>query len=226
MRKKSVRFVAWGFIVVFLFVAALLFRGCVNAPVAIGAETNDGLNTNYIPYAEADNYVYPFNTVSADWGSEVYEEGFRYYKIPEAYKNSGGCLPEVVQVYLWTQCKQRGVDYYIALALIEKESSYRWDACRRGDNSVGYMQIIEKWHRDRIKAENADLYNPYGNIRVGLNLLSELYGKYGDWNKVLMSYNMGEGRAKKSWKKGVYSNKYSTSIINRAQELQCEIFGV
>ena len=47
------------------------------------------------------NYTYPYNTMSADWGSEVYEDGFRYYEIQQEYKDAGGCFPEIVQVYLW-----------------------------------------------------------------------------------------------------------------------------
>lgn len=42
------------------------------------------------------NYTYPYNTMSADWGSEVYEDGFRYYEIPQEYKDAGGGFPEIV----------------------------------------------------------------------------------------------------------------------------------
>ncbi len=90
------------------------------------------------------NYTYPYNTMSADWGAEVYEEGFRYYEIPQEYKDAGGCFPEIVQVYLWCECKEYGVDYYTVLALIERESGYHWDKVGDNGNSKGYMQIYEK----------------------------------------------------------------------------------
>jgi hypothetical protein len=179
----------------------------------------------YYAYGDPDNYIYPFNTMSADWGGEVYESGFKYFTIPEEYKRYGGCFPEVVQVYLWCLCEQRELDYYIVVALIEAESAYKWDACRSGDNSIGYMQIIEKWHRDRIEEEYADINNPYGNIRVGLNFLDDLYERYGDWDKVLMAYNMGESGAKKLWNNGEYSTYYSRNIIERAQEIRLELQG-
>lgn len=92
------------------------------------------------------NYTYPYNTMSADWGSEVYEDGFRYYEIPQEYKDAGGCFPEIVQVYLWCECKEYGVDYYTVLAIIERESGYHWDKVGDNGNSKGYMQIYEKWH--------------------------------------------------------------------------------
>lgn len=56
---------------------------------------------------DPDNYIYPFNTMSADWGVEVYEQGYKYFEIPDEYVRSGGCFPEVVQVYLWCLCRER-----------------------------------------------------------------------------------------------------------------------
>lgn len=151
------------------------------------------------------NYTYPYNTMSADWGSEVYEDGFRYYEIPQEYKDAGGCFPEIVQVYLWCECKEYGVDYYTVLALIERESCYHWDKVGDNGNSKGYMQIYEKWHTERMEAEGVtDLFNPYQNIRVGFNCLRE-------------------STAKKLWAKDIYSSAYSREVIARAQELRQEL---
>ena len=47
------------------------------------------------------------------------------------YKDAGGCFPEIVQVYLWCECKEYGVDYYTVVALIERESGYHWDKAGR-----------------------------------------------------------------------------------------------
>ena len=47
------------------------------------------------------NYTYPYNTMSADWGSEVYEDGFRYYEIPQEYKDAGGCFPVITALPLY-----------------------------------------------------------------------------------------------------------------------------
>ena len=174
----------------------------------------------YYPHGDPNNYVYPYNTLNVYWDVNVYNEGFRYYRIPDEYQLVGGCLPEVIQVYLWDLCRQRGLDYYIMLAVIEKESSYHWDAFREGDDSVGYFQVIEYWHEDRIAEEHADIYNPYGNIRVGINFMDYLYDKYGDWNKALMAYNMGEYGAISFWEDGLHSTLYSRSIIERAQEIK------
>lgn len=180
----------------------------------------------YTPYGDPNNYVYPYNTMSADWGAELYESGFKYYQIPQEYIDEGGCFPEAVQAYLWCLCDERGINYYVVVALIERESRYQWDASGDNGNSKGYMQIYESWHKERMEAEGVtDLYNPYGNIRVGLNFLQELTGGgvNADYHYVLMSYNMGESRAKALYEKGIYSTEYSTGILQRAQEIQQEL---
>lgn len=172
---------------------------------------------------DPDNYIYPYNTMSADWGAEIYEQGFRYFEIPEEYVRSGGCFPEVVQVYLWSLCRDKGIDYYMVVAMIERESGYRYDASGDSGKSIGYLQIGERWHKDRMEAENVtDLNDPYGNIRVGLSFLKELSERYGSSgvNCVLMAYNMGESGAKKCWNNGIYSSEYSREILARAEELK------
>ena len=175
---------------------------------------------------DPDNYIYPYNIMSADWGAEIYEQGFRYFEIPEEYVRSGGCFPEVVQVYLWSLCREKGIDYYMVVAMIERESGYRYDASGDSGKSIGYLQIGERWHKDRMEAENVtDLNDPYGNIRVGLSFLKELSDRYGNSgvNCVLMAYNMGESGAKKCWNNGIYSSEYSREILARAEELKQEI---
>lgn len=177
-------------------------------------------------YSDPNNSVYPYNLMSADWGGEIYEDGYSYYSIPKDIQDIGGCLPEVVQVYLWRICKDYNVDYSVVLALIERESKYKWDATGDGGESKGYMQINEKWHIERMEKVGAtDLYNPYHNVRVGVDFLSEIVEKYGSsgYNCILMVYNMGESTAKKYWEQGIYSTLYSKEITARAQEIKQEI---
>ena len=176
-------------------------------------------------YGDPNNYIYPYNLMSADWGVELYESGFKYYEIPEEYSREGGCFPEVVQAYLWCLCEQRDIDYYIVVALIERESSYFCTASGDGGASKGYMQIYEKWHKDRMEAEGAEnLYIPYDNIRVGLNFLQDLSSRSnGDYHYILMSYNMGESRCKELNREGIYSSQYSREILQRAQEIEQEL---
>lgn len=155
---------------------------------------------------------------------EVLTDEFTYYSIPEEYKEAGGNFPEEVQEYLWELCTERELDYYIAVALIERESGYRAKALGDSGKSKGYMQVQERWHIARMKEEGVeDLLSPYENLRVGINYLDELYERYGDYDKALMAYNMGESRAKKCWEKGLYSSNYSDYVTARAEELKQEL---
>lgn len=213
-------------VLVLVMVVALMsiFRGCgkVDDPTLPPVATESSTD-----YGDPDNYVYPFNTMSTDWDGSVYDNGFKLYEIPEEYAREGGCFPEVVQVYLWCLCEQRDIDYYMVVALIERESGYKWDAAGDGGNSVGYMQIGERWHKDRMLEEGVeDLLNPYGNIRVGLNFLQYLNKKYLDnsgANCVLMAYNMGESGARSLWREGIYSTEYSREVLKRADEIRQEL---
>lgn len=179
------------------------------------------------PEGDPNNLIYPYSTMSTDWGAEVYESGFTYYEIPEEYKRYGGMFPEVAQVYLWSICKDAGVDYYTALALIERESGYKYD--NAGDNgaSKGLMQINEQWHLDRMEECGAtDLYNPFDNMRVGVNFLAEIQDKYLESSGehcILMVYNMGASTAKENWNNGVYSTSYTREILQRAKEIKQEL---
>jgi hypothetical protein len=170
-------------------------------------------------------YLYP--TMNTDLGAEIYEKGWKYYEIPSSYTMYGGMFPEVAQVYLWCICEEAGVDYYTALALIERESGYRYDAIGDSGNSKGLMQIQEKWHTERMEALGVtDLYNPYANMEVGVNYLKEIQDRYlasSGEHCVLMVYNMGYSRANELWAEGVYSTAYTRQILQRAQEIKQEL---
>lgn len=88
-------------------------------------------------------------------------------------------------------CEEFKIPYALALGLIEKETEFR-NIIGDGGASTGYMQVQQKWHQNRMdRLGVTDLSEPYGNFRVGLDYLSELYGKYNDWNLALTVYNRG-----------------------------------
>lgn len=176
---------------------------------------------------DPNNDVYPYSNMSEDWGSDIYDEGYAYYQLPSSYAKNGGMFPEVAQVYLWCMCKEAGVDYYMVLALIERESGYRYDATGDSGYSKGLMQVQERFHTARMEALGAtDLYNPYDNMRVAVNFLAEIQDKYlasSGAHCVLMVYNMGATGANKLWAKGIYSTAYTQQILQRAQEIKQEL---
>lgn len=172
---------------------------------------------------DPQNYEWPYDAMSSDWGGEEME-GFQLYQIPNEYIKTGGKLPEVVQVYTFCLCREYGVDYSTVLAIIQTESGFCWEA--QSQSAFGYMQVIPSQHQDRIQRLSVeDIKNPYGNIRVGVDYLAELLQKYdGDYHKALTAYRWGPtGANRKYFSKGEEKSKYSKAVTKTAQRIRAEI---
>ncbi len=115
-------------------------------------------------------------------------------------------------------CVEYGEEYGICaellMAIIERESNGQPDAESKG--CKGLMQISAKWHNDRMKRLGVtDIFDERGNIIVGTDYLSELFGRYGDPAIALMVYN-GDSRALEEG----YISDYASWILERSTELE------
>ena len=168
--------------------------------------------------------TYPFNIMSRDWGGEDLV-GFKSYQIPQEFEEDGGCFPDVMQKYTYIICQQAGVEFSKALAVIEVESGYTWDAA--GDTAdIGYMQIVPKWHEDRMERLNCqNLLDPFQNVRVGIDYLAELLEKYnGSYEKALTAYQYGANGAYKYWfSAGVDASPYAKEVLAVADRIETEM---
>ena len=130
---------------------------------------------------------------------------------PEVYAKD---LPDPVTVteletnnHIEKTAKRYGLNPDIVKALIEEESG--WLSSAEGDNgeSVGLMQIQERWHKDRMKRLGVtDLYDPEENITVGCDILSELLKKYGNYKDALSVYNSGNIHDGKQYAERILKN--------------------
>lgn len=78
------------------------------------------------------------------------------------------------------ECGKRGLDPFLVYSVIEVESDFNKDCISDMGESVGLMQVQEKWHKDRMKKLGVtNLLDPYENTLVGIDLLDELIDKYG-----------------------------------------------
>lgn len=168
-------------------------------------------------------YEYPFNTMSQDWGTDDIE-GFYYHEIPKEAAAAGGTMPVVMQAYTYIVCKNYGVDYEIVLALIEKESMFRWDAIGDNGKCYGYMQIQKKYHEERMQRLHCtDLLDPFQNVMVGVDYLAELKEQTGNTTDMLAAYNYGlQGARSNLWAYGVHEYSYNKEIMARADQLKEE----
>lgn len=102
-------------------------------------------------------------------------------------------LDDNLQKHILGLCKENNVDASIVYAIISAETHGTFDPSVIGDNgnSFGLMQIYRYWHEERIKRLGVtNLLDPYQNVAVGIDILSELLDVY-DIDGALNYYNSG-----------------------------------
>ena len=122
-----------------------------------------------------------------------------------------------LQQYTAEMCDLYEVPLELAYAVMQVESGYTVSATS-STGDYGLMQINSinsEWLSEKIGV--TDLTDPYQNIRSGVFILSDLYGKYGDWHKALICYNYGEGGAREHvFSKGYTTTSYSRTVMEYA----------
>lgn len=125
------------------------------------------------------------------------EQGYFRDDVPLSYE---------LQDYLHTACEEAGVPYALALAVIQKETQFR-NVTGDDGASEGYMQVQERWHRERMERLGVDdLADPFGNFRVGCDFLAELIDQYESVDLAVTVYNWGHNPG--------YITKYAMEVMN------------
>lgn len=127
---------------------------------------------------------------------------------------------ELIRSYIYKICTSYpNVDPAIIEAQVWEESRYISDVVGGGGAWIGLLQIAPRWHRDRMARLGVDdLFDPYSNILVGIDYMSELIDTCGDISLALMLYN-GSSNAYSKWKGGQLS-VYARSVIDNADILR------
>jgi soluble lytic murein transglycosylase-like protein len=126
---------------------------------------------------------------------------------------------EIINSYVKNICsKYDNVKPELVMSIIYHES--RYDPRAKTGNCVGLMQVSSYWHADRATRLGAsDFYDPYDNILIGVDYLSELFNTYKDPSLVLMLYNMNHEDAFKLYSEGKTSY-YARSVLERAEKIK------
>ena len=114
-------------------------------------------------------------------------------------------LSDSLQRYIYEICADENVPVTLVMAMIEHESGFDPEAVSPTDD-YGLMQINavnHEWLKEEYRC--ADMMNPYQNVFCGISIISSYIDKYGELDKALMAYNMGNYGAQKAWKNGVTS---------------------
>lgn len=137
----------------------------------------------------------PYDTISLDW---IYQE------------------------YLECECKLYGLNFWMMLALMESESSFRKDAVSSDGMNIGFFQINQiNWNRMSTQY-GLDVKDPYDNIDCGVLIFKELKEKYPDDVAFqIMAYKAGEAGAARLREQGVTLDCVYT-ILDRAIEMYQE----
>lgn len=117
-------------------------------------------------------------------------------------------LDRELQKALWDACQEFGIDYALALAIIEQETNYS-NILGDGGASVGFFQIQPRWWgklMERIGTD--DLTDPVDNFRTGCAVLRELLLRYdGSVTDALTAYNSGHPG----------QSTYASAVMERAE---------
>lgn len=133
-------------------------------------------------------------------------------------------LDGILQDYIIKEAMEHHINPALVFAIIELESNYDCNAIGDGGSSIGLMQINTYWQQERMdKLGIADLFNPYENVKIGIDILSELIGEYEDISLMLMAYNGGSGYADSKAAVGIYSTEYSDYVIKRMMKFDCDV---
>lgn len=124
-------------------------------------------------------------------------------------------LEAELQEFTYRRCEEKGLDYEMVLAIMERESRFNPTAISATED-YGIMQINQcnhEWLQEELGI--TDFLDAKQSITAGTEILGRLAAKYDDPQKILMAYNMGEAGAGRLWKEGTTTSAYSRDIMAR-----------
>lgn len=153
----------------------------------------------------------PLESIVEEAEIEAAEEKIVYFDVP---------LSEDLQKHIFELCEESGIDPAIVISMIKAESNFDSSALGDSGRSKGLMQIQEQIHIERMANLGCtDLFDPYQNVTVGVDLLSELIGRGKGVEWALMAYNGGPKHANDNVKAGTVS-KYVVKVMDNSNNLE------
>lgn len=140
------------------------------------------------------------------------------------FESDGRKLDDELKNTMIDMCDKYDLPLALVLAVAEQESRFNPSEVS-STNDYGIMQI-NKVNFNWLREKGIEPLDNKGNIEAGVLILSEAVKKYGDYGLALMAYNCGDTGAKRLWKKGIYSSKYSRATMERFDKWDKYIRGV
>ena len=173
------------------------------------------VDTNSVETSEESTVVEP-KTVSHEMEATSVQ-----YSLPGFEYNSNIPLSEDLQRYAFQKCKEYNIEYSVFLGLMRKESTFNPSA-KSSTGDYGLCQINKCNHEwmKKVFGSDWDPMDPYDSIDASVYILDNYRKTYkcDNYHVLLMNYNMGHNNAVACFGKGVYSSKYSRTIMDYAKE--------
>lgn len=98
---------------------------------------------------------------------------------------------QIIVRNVYAQALSKNINPHMVLSMIKNESGFR-DNVRSREGAIGLMQIIPRWHRDKLQGRSP--INSVVSIEVGTTILSECLDKFKNNHlKSLNCYSGGGG---------------------------------
>lgn len=128
-------------------------------------------------------------------------------------------IPEDVQLAAIEYGEMYGICPEFLMAIAFYESSYRPEAVNGSCKGLMQININAQYERmDDMGITEADLWNPYENMKVAADYLRELFERYEEPSVVLMKYN-GDARVWELTERGEMS-AYAHNVLKLSAELE------
>lgn len=122
-------------------------------------------------------------------------------------------LAPELQELVYSESVKRGVDPYLAVAVMLRENRGFDPSIISGSNDYGLFQINRINHARMADLGYTNMLDAQDNIKAGVYILAECLNKNDTYHEALMAYNMGQGGANRAMKKGIYSTDYSRGVM-------------
>ena len=135
------------------------------------------------------------------------------------YPNLNIPLDDKYKQFIYDLCDQDKELYCFMVSVIKCESNFKADAVSADGHDHGFMQLRDYYYDEFCEDYHiSNPKEPYDNLTAGISMLKGYIDKYEHKNLALMCYNMGETGAKRLWKQGIYSTKYTVKVLNVYEE--------
>lgn len=198
----------------FFFLCTLLLS--VHALRAVSAEASPGIIPNgvlaVVDEAEAVETV-------AEIEEELSEEMLRVRDwVAQRYRVSGEALePALVEAVV--SAREAELDPLLIVAMMAVESSFNPRAESHA-GALGLMQVIPRWHMDKIGEENGPqaLFDPRFNVQVGTLVLVEGLQRFGTLEAALQYYNGARNDPEQRYTRRVMAVKQQLAAAAQREE--------